>query len=175
MKERFRKISSRASTLAGSAGVFILAAASIAVWFITGPIFNFSDTWQLVINTGTTIVTFLMVFLIQNTQNRDSRAIQLKLDELIRSTKGARMRYVGLEDFSDEDLADIEEEIRAITQLPASQRALRKLHDKISSEKERRSNERHRKLHLWQVDSFLLEYYSYEKQYSPTGLSPGRI
>ena len=89
-----------------------------------------------------------MVFLIQNTQNRDSRAIQLKLDELIRSTKGARMRYVGLEDFSDEDLADIEEEIRAITQLPASQRALRKLHDKISSEKERRSNERHRKLHL---------------------------
>ena len=143
MKEHFRKISSRASTLAGSAGVFILAAASIAVWFITGPIFNFSDTWQLVINTGTTIVTFLMVFLIQNT-----RAIQLKLDELIRSTKGARMRYVGLEDFSDEDLADIEEEIRAITQLPASQRALRKLHDKISSEKERRSNEKRRKTHF---------------------------
>ena len=146
MKERFRKISSRASALAGSAGVFILAAASIAVWFITGPIFNFSDTWQLVINTGTTIVTFLMVFLIQNTQNRDSRAIQL--NELIRSTKGARMRYVGLEDFSDEDLADIEEEIRAITQLPASQRALRKLHDKISSEKERRSNEKRRKTHF---------------------------
>ena len=85
------------------------------------------------------------------------------------------MRYVGLEDFSDEDLADIEEEIRAITQLPASQRALRKLHDKISSEKERRSNEKRRKTHFWQTDRFLLKYYSYEKQYSPTGLSPGRI
>ena len=148
MKEHFRKISSRASTLAGSAGVFILAAISIVIWFISGPIFSFSDTWQLVINTGTTIVTFLMVFLIQNTQNRDSKAIQLKLDELIRSTKGARMRYVGLEDFSDEDLADIEEEIRAITQLPASQRDLRKLHDKISTEKERRRNDKQHKLHF---------------------------
>lgn len=148
MKEHFRKISSRASTLAGSAGVFILAAISIVIWFISGPIFSFSDTWQLVINTGTTIVTFLMVFLIQNTQNRDSKAIQLKLDELIRSTKGARMRYVGLEDFSDEDLADIEEEIHAITQLPASQRALRKLHDKISTEKERRRNDKQHKLHF---------------------------
>ena len=148
MKEHFRKISSRASTLAGSAGVFILAAISIVIWFISGPIFSFSDTWQLVINTGTTIVTFLMVFLIQNTQNRDSKAIQLKLDELIRSTKGARMRYVGLEDFSDEDLADIEEEIRAITQLPASQRALRKLHDKISTEKERRRNDKQHRLHF---------------------------
>ena len=148
MKEHFRKISSRASILAGSAGVFILAAISIVIWFISGPIFSFSDTWQLVINTGTTIVTFLMVFLIQNTQNRDSKAIQLKLDELIRSTKGARMRYVGLEDFSDEDLADIEEEIRAITQLPASQRALRKLHDKISTEKERRRNDKQHKLHF---------------------------
>ena len=116
-----------------------------------------------------------MVFLIQNTQNRDSKAIQLKLDELIRSTKGARMRYVGLEDFSDEDLADIEEEIRAITQLPASQRALRKLHDKISTEKERRRNDKQHKLHFWHSLKFLLEYYSYEKQYSPTRLSPGRI
>ena len=175
MKEHFRKISSRASTLAGSAGVFILAAISIVIWFISGPIFSFSDTWQLVINTGTTIVTFLMVFLIQNTQNRDSKAIQLKLDELIRSTKGARMRYVGLEDFSDEDLADIEEEIRAITQLPASQRALRKLHDKLSTEKERRRNDKQHKLHFWHSIKFLLEYYSYEKQYSPTRLSPGRI
>ena len=175
MKEHFRKISSRASTLAGSAGVFILAAISIVIWFISGPIFSFSDTWQLVINTGTTIVTFLMVFLIQNTQNRDSKAIQLKLDELIRSTKGARMRYVGLEDFSDEDLADIEEEIRAITQLPASQRALRKLLDKISTEMERRRNDKQHKLHFWHSIKFLLEYYSYEKQYSPTRLSPGRI
>lgn len=142
MKEQFRKIATRVSNLAGSASVFILAILSIVAWVVTGPMFHFSDTWQLVINTGTTIVTFLIVFLIQNTQNRDTKAIQLKLDELIRSTKGARMRYVGLEGFSDQELADIEEEIRAITHLPASRRALEKLHEKISAEKNRRHDER---------------------------------
>ena len=141
MKERFRKTASKVSALAGSAGVFVLAVASIIVWVLTGPIFHFSDTWQLVINTSTTIVTFLMVFLIQNTQNRDSRAVQLKLDELIRSTKGARMRYVGLEEFSDDDLAAIEAEIHAITKSPASQRALTKLHERIHEEKQRRRSE----------------------------------
>jgi low affinity Fe/Cu permease len=82
------------------------------IWGITGPLFHFSDTWQLVINTGTTIVTFLMVFLIQNTQNRDAKAIHLKLDELIRSVDTARNSLVDLEDLSDEELGKLEDEFR---------------------------------------------------------------
>src|SRR5918999_3346075 len=83
---------------------FALAAATIAVWLVTGPLFGFSDTWQLVINTGTTIVTFLMVFLIQNTQNRDSAAVQLKLDELIRAASGAHNALLDLEELTERDL-----------------------------------------------------------------------
>ena len=86
---------------------FILAAAFILVWLVTGPIFHFSDTWQLVVNTATTIVTFLMVFLIQNTQNRDSEAVQLKLDELLRSTSGAHNALLEIEEFSEEELDEI--------------------------------------------------------------------
>ncbi|PYI82144.1 MAG: hypothetical protein DMF05_00440 [Verrucomicrobia bacterium] len=84
------------------------------VWLITGPTFHFSDTWQLIINTATTVVTFLMVFLIQNTQNRDAKAMHLKLDELIRAVKGARNQLVDLENLSDEDLKKLEEQFRRL-------------------------------------------------------------
>ena len=105
MKHAFRRFAAGAATATGSPWAFVLAVLVILAWGITGPLFNFSDTWQLVINTSTTIVTFLMVFLIQNTQNRDAVAIQLKLDELLRGVVGARTSLVDLENLSDEDLA----------------------------------------------------------------------
>ena len=88
----------------------------ILVWLLTGPTFHFSDTWQLIINTGTTIVTFLMVFLIQNTQNRDAKAMHLKLDEIIRALKKARNELVDLEDLSDEELKKLEEQFKQLRQ-----------------------------------------------------------
>src|SRR5258708_27705247 len=110
MKNLFRKFAQAASQAVGSSWAFILAVVIIFVWAITGPLFHYSDTWQLVINTGTTIITFLMVFLIQNTQNRDAKAIHLKLDELIRAVEGARTHLVELEELSDEELADLEKQ-----------------------------------------------------------------
>jgi low affinity Fe/Cu permease len=102
----FGAVANRTSLAAGRASTFILAALVVVIWAVTGPLFGFSDTWQLVINTGTTIVTFLMVFLIQNSQNRDSAAIQVKLDELIR-VGAARNSLVGIEHLTDEELQDI--------------------------------------------------------------------
>jgi low affinity Fe/Cu permease len=102
----FAEIANRTSQAAGRALTFMIAAGVVIVWAITGPIFHYSDTWQLVINTGTTIVTFLMVFLIQNSQNRDGAAIQVKLDELIRSS-AARNSFVGIEHLTDDELDDI--------------------------------------------------------------------
>ena len=104
MKHVFRRFAAGAATVTGSPWAFLLAVLVILTWGVTGPLFNFSDGWQLTVNTGTTIVTFLMVFLIQNTQNRDTVAIQLKLDELLRGVVGARTSLVDLEDLSDEDL-----------------------------------------------------------------------
>ena len=114
MNEVFRKFSHKTSEIVGSPWAFIVAAAIIIFWAVTGPIFGFSDTWQLVINTGTTIVTFLMVFLIQNTQNRDAKAIHLKLDELIHGVQGARNTMVDLEDLSDEELKQLQEEFQRL-------------------------------------------------------------
>jgi len=110
---RFAKWTARAS---GRPFTFTIAVLVIAVWGITGPIFGFSDTWQLIINTGTTIVTFLMVFLIQNTQNRDSEAIQVKLDELIRLSKGGHNVLLDLEELEDEELDRIQDGYRKIAQ-----------------------------------------------------------
>jgi low affinity Fe/Cu permease len=103
----FSRLTRLASNLAGSPRTFVLAVGLLLVWAVTGPLFSFSDTWQLLVNTSTTIITFLMVFLIQNTQNRDSTAVQLKLDELIRSTNGAHNALMDLEELSQEDLDKI--------------------------------------------------------------------
>lgn len=102
----FNKIAHRTSQIAGRASTFLIATSVIFIWAVTGPIFRYSDTWQLIINTGTTIVTFLMVFLIQNSQNRDSAAIQVKLDELIRVST-AKNSFVGIEHLTDDELDEI--------------------------------------------------------------------
>jgi low affinity Fe/Cu permease len=112
VSDAFRVFARRSSIILGSAWAFAGAVLVIAVWLITGPTFHFSDTWQLIINTATTIITFLMVFLIQNTQNRDAKAVHLKLDELIRAITDARNELVDLEDLSDEELKKLEEQFR---------------------------------------------------------------
>jgi low affinity Fe/Cu permease len=114
MRDKFNQLASSAARLVGTYWAFMLAALTVAVWAVTGPLFSFSDTWQLVINTGTTIVTFLMVFLIQNTQNRDARAIHLKLDELIHSVKRARNEMIDIEELSDSELEEMAQRYRKI-------------------------------------------------------------
>src|SRR5581483_1196122 len=111
MARIFTKLSTIVAGLVGSPWAFILAAGIVIVWAVTGPLFKFSDTWQLVINTGTTIVTFLMVFLIQNTQNRDAKAMHVKLDELIRAMEGARDRLMDIEDRTEGEIDDARKEI----------------------------------------------------------------
>jgi len=112
VSDAFRVFAHRSSVMLGSAWAFTGAVLVILVWILTGPTFHFSDTWQLIINTATTVITFLMVFLIQNTQNRDAKAMHLKLDELIRAIKDARDELVDLEDLSDEELKKLEKQFR---------------------------------------------------------------
>jgi len=110
----YTRFAKSAAHFCGRPRIFVLAVLLIAAWIITGPLFNFSDTWQLVINTGTTIVTFLMVFLIQNTQNRDTEAIQVKLDELIRATKGAHNALLDLEELEEDTLESFRQRYEAL-------------------------------------------------------------
>jgi low affinity Fe/Cu permease len=112
--EQFHRFAARIASWMGHASAFITCLVLVVGWALTGPLFHFSDSWQLVINTTTTIVTFLMVFLIQNTQNRDARAIHLKLDELLRGLKGPRNSLVGLEDLSDEELDQLHREFEKV-------------------------------------------------------------
>jgi low affinity Fe/Cu permease len=114
MARRFAKFSNRIAHWAGHYLAFLFALLIIVVWAVTGPLFGFSDTWQLVINTGTTIVTFLMVFLIQNTQNRDALAVHLKLDELIRSIDQADNKLMAAEDETDDELAELKSKYQAL-------------------------------------------------------------
>src|SRR5574338_607661 len=127
MNDAFRKIAQNVSRVVGNAYTFIGALLIIVVWGLSGPVFGYSDTWQLIINTSTTIITFLMVFLIQNTQNRDAKAMHLKLDELIESVKGASNSYVNLEDLSDEELESLHKNFA-------------KLREKIDAHKKSRKN-----------------------------------
>ncbi|MBU6378154.1 MAG: low affinity iron permease family protein [Gammaproteobacteria bacterium] len=121
--QTYSMLAKRASRLAGRPWTFNLAVLVLVIWLVTGPIFDFSDTWQLVINTGTTIVTFLMVFLIQNTQNRDTEALHIKLDELIRATQGAHNALLDLEELEERQLDEFRARYVTLARLARQQRA----------------------------------------------------
>lgn len=131
VQDAFRIAARKTSAVLGTAWAFMGAVSIIVVWGATGHLFGYSDTWQLFINTGTTIVTFLMVFLIQNTQNRDSKAIHLKLDEIIRSLDGARNRLMDLEEMSDDDLDKFQKEFQRLRK--RSQRTEERLEKEMAS------------------------------------------
>lgn len=142
MNALFRRWAERTAVLAGSPLAFLLAFGIVLAWLVTGPIFHFSDTWQLVINTGTTIVTFLMVFLIQNQQNRDGAAMQLKLDELIRSTSAARNSMIDIEHLSDEQLRSLQEAFRRMAEKnAATHSALEEVEEELEEREEEQEEE----------------------------------
>jgi len=124
LRDKFHHLASTFAHLLGSAWAFFIAVLIIAIWGISGPLFGFSNTWQLVINTATTIVTFLMVFLIQNTQNRDARALHLKLDELLRAIREARTGLVDLQDLTESELDELESEFKRMRNQAASESAV---------------------------------------------------
>ena len=127
-RDRFERFSHRVTEAAGQPWSFLAALLTIVVWVVTGPIFGFSDTWQLVINTGTTIVTFLMVFLIQQTQNKDTKAIELKLNELVAATQGASNRLIDVEDLSEADLNTLHDFYRELAALTKRDSTLTQSH-----------------------------------------------
>jgi len=135
----FRKFASKIARITGSSATFIFALLLVLAWAFTGPIFNFSTNWQLFINTLTTITTFLMVFLIQNTQNRDGKAVQLKLDELILATKG-RDAFIDLEDMNDEEIDELVKEFQKIHDKQATGRTMKRIHRQIEAEHMRRKS-----------------------------------
>jgi low affinity Fe/Cu permease len=123
---RFARLATKTATLVGSPWAFLLALASVVLWGILGPLYHYSDTWQLVINTATTVVTFLIVFLIQNTQNRDAKAIHLKLDEVIRSIRKAHNEMIDIEKLSDEELEELAKHYERIRKECDERRSRRK-------------------------------------------------
>ncbi len=135
IRDAFRRFAHYSSEKVGSPYAFLLAVGVVVAWVLTGPVFGYSDTWQLIINTATTIVTFLMVFLIQNAQNRDSRAVHLKLDELIRAVHGARNELVDLEELADEELERLQQEFKALHEKFATKLANRKGESSVSLER----------------------------------------
>ena len=136
MSDFFRRASVKVSNATGKATTFIIAILVVIIWAATGPIFDYSDTWQLIINTGTTVVTFLMVFLIQNTQNRDSKSIHLKLDELIRTQKYASNAFLDLDGRTDEELAELAEHFS-------------KMSEKVIGVKNERKKKKEGRLHIF--------------------------
>ncbi len=141
MNQLFSRFARRVSDALGTPYAFFLAFLTVLIWGATGPLFDFSETWQLVINTGTTIITFLMVFLIQSTQNRDSRAVHLKLDELVYVISKARNTLIDCEELTNEQLKTLEEEFRQLRNSPARRRGQRapeiraELKDAVASER----------------------------------------
>jgi low affinity Fe/Cu permease len=133
--ERFEKFSQRVTHAVGRPWAFLIALLVIIVWAITGPIFGFNDTWQLVINTGTTIVTFLMVFLIQQTQNKDSKAMELKLNELVAATRGASNRLIDVEALTEDDLDVLHGYYRQLVELAKRDRDLTESHSLEEAER----------------------------------------
>ena len=127
MNEFFRHLAHRASVLVGSSSAFVASLLIVLVWALAGPYYDYSDTWQLVINTGTTVLTFLMIFLVQNTQNRDGRAIQLKLDELIRTNKASRNLLIDLENLSDVEMETLHQEFQQLREKAAARKVKREL------------------------------------------------
>lgn len=139
MSDFFHRISTKISNATGKASAFILSVLVVIIWAAVGPIFDYSDTWQLVINTSTTVITFLMVFLIQNTQNRDSKSIHLKLDELIRTQKNASNAFMDLDSRTDQELLELEEHFSIMSSKVTG--------EKLERQKKKEANE-HR-LHLF--------------------------
>lgn len=137
--DAFRRVACKCAELVGSSGAFALAVLVVVAWAASGPMFGFSDTWQLIINTGTTIVTFLMVFLIQNAQNRDNKALHLKLDELIHAIKEARNEIMDVEDMSDAELERLHKEFVRKSRGPRADPSDQSLREAVATERRRRA------------------------------------